>query len=114
VENLLPYGAMVFNAFGPRNAHFEAVMAEAAKVVPWINAQCAREALSPEELVRSAPDILLVHGTPAPAKTHTTIPIVFTAVSDPIGQGFVASISHPGGNVTGFSNFEPNICRHSL
>src|SRR5271170_8132206 len=46
VENLLPYGAMVFNAFGPRNAHFEAVMAEAAKVVPWINAQCAREALS--------------------------------------------------------------------
>jgi 4-methoxybenzoate monooxygenase (O-demethylating) len=47
VENLLPYGAMVFNAFGPRNAHFEAVMAKAAKVVPWINAQCAREALSP-------------------------------------------------------------------
>ena len=50
VENLLPYGAMVFNAFGPRNAHFEAVMAEAAKVVPWINAQCAREALSPAGL----------------------------------------------------------------
>ena len=50
VENLLLYGAMAFNAFGPRNAHFEAVMAEAAKVVPWINAQCAREALSPAEL----------------------------------------------------------------
>src|SRR6516164_4444605 len=50
VENLLPYGAMVFNAFGPRNAHFEAVMAKAAKVVPWINAQCAREALSPAGL----------------------------------------------------------------
>jgi 4-methoxybenzoate monooxygenase (O-demethylating) len=50
VENLLPYGAMVFNAFGPRNAHLEAVMAEAAKVVPWINAQCAREALSPAGL----------------------------------------------------------------
>jgi len=47
MENLLPYGAMVFNAFGPRNAHFEAVMAEAAKVVPWVNARCAREALSP-------------------------------------------------------------------
>src|SRR4029078_4270944 len=43
---LLPYGAMVFNAFGPRNAHFEAAMAEAGKVVAWINAQCAREALS--------------------------------------------------------------------
>src|SRR5438045_3057264 len=50
VENLLPYGAMVFNAFGPRNAHFEAVMTKAAKVVPWINAQCGREALSPTGL----------------------------------------------------------------
>jgi cytochrome P450 len=50
VENLLPYGAMVFNAFGPRNAHFEAVMAKAAQVVPWINAQCAREAISPTGL----------------------------------------------------------------
>jgi len=47
LENLLPYGAMVFNAFGPRNEHFAAAMADAAKVVAWINAQCAREALSP-------------------------------------------------------------------
>jgi 4-methoxybenzoate monooxygenase (O-demethylating) len=50
LENLLPYGAMVFNAFGPRNAHFNAAMAEAAKVVAYINAQCAREALSPDGL----------------------------------------------------------------
>jgi 4-methoxybenzoate monooxygenase (O-demethylating) len=48
VENLLPYGSMAFNAFGPRNQHYETAMAEAAKVVPWINAQCAREALSPD------------------------------------------------------------------
>jgi cytochrome P450 len=48
LENLLPYGSMAFNAFGPRNRHFEAAMADAAKVVPWINAQCAREALSPD------------------------------------------------------------------
>ena len=48
LENLLPYGAMVFNAFGPRNKHFEAAMAEAAKVAAWINVQCAREALSPD------------------------------------------------------------------
>lgn len=46
LENLLPYGSMVFNAFGPRNSHFEAAMADAARVVPWINAQCARETLS--------------------------------------------------------------------
>src|SRR5215470_12037807 len=50
LENLLPYGAMVFNGFGPRNAHFNAAMAEAAKVITYINGQCAREALSPDGL----------------------------------------------------------------
>ena len=50
LENLLPYGGMVFNAFGPRNAHFTAAMAEAAKVIAYINGQCAREALSPDGL----------------------------------------------------------------
>ena len=65
-----------------------------------------------EELVRAAPDILLAFGTAALIPLHkatTTIPIVFSSVSDPVGQGFVASISHPGGNVTGFSNFDPDI-----
>jgi putative ABC transport system substrate-binding protein len=65
-----------------------------------------------EELVRGAPDILVAFGTPALIPLHkakTTIPIVFASVSDPVGQGFVASISHPGGNVTGFSNFDPDI-----
>jgi cytochrome P450 len=50
LDNLLPYGGMVFNGFGPRNAHFNAAMAEAAKVVPYINGQCARAALSPDGL----------------------------------------------------------------
>jgi 4-methoxybenzoate monooxygenase (O-demethylating) len=50
LEYLLPYGSMVFNGFGPRNAHFNAAMAEAAKVVPYITAQCAREKLSPDGL----------------------------------------------------------------
>jgi cytochrome P450 len=50
LENLLPYGGMVFNAFGPRNAHFTAAMAEAAKVIAYINGQCARAALSPDGL----------------------------------------------------------------
>src|SRR5450755_1046178 len=36
-----------------------------------------------------------------------TIPIVFTWVSDSVGSGYVASLAHPGGNVTGFHNFEP-------
>ena len=50
LENLLPYGAMVFNGFGPRNAHFNAAMAEATKVVPYITGQCARDKLSPDGL----------------------------------------------------------------
>jgi putative ABC transport system substrate-binding protein len=65
-----------------------------------------------EELVRAAPDILLAFGTPALISLHkatTTIPIVFAGVSDPVGQGFVANMSHPGGNLTGFSNFDPDI-----
>jgi len=65
-----------------------------------------------EELVGAAPDILLAFGTSALIPLHkatTTIPIVFAWVSDPVGQGFVASVSHPGGNVTGFSNFDSDI-----
>ena len=65
-----------------------------------------------EELVQSAPDVLLSFGTPALIPLHkltTSIPIVFTAVSDPVAQGFVTNLSHPGGNLTGFSVFEPNI-----
>jgi len=53
-----------------------------------------------------------VHGTIALIplrKTNTAIPIVFTSVSDPVAQGFVASLAHPGGNITGFSNYDPSI-----
>jgi putative tryptophan/tyrosine transport system substrate-binding protein len=58
------------------------------------------------ELVGSAPDVIVASSTPALAAlkqaTHT-IPIVFSVVSDPAGQGFVASLARPGGNITGFS-----------
>jgi len=47
-ENLLPYGDMAFNAFGPRNALFEASFANAEKVAGWIAGQCEREALAPQ------------------------------------------------------------------
>ena len=78
----------------------------------WGASEPERLARNAVELVQSAPDVFLVHGTPALIplkKTNTTIPIVFAAVSDPVGQGFVASIAHPGGNITGFSNYDPNI-----
>ena len=40
--------------------------------------------------------------------THT-IPIVFTWVSDSVGSGYVANLAHPGGNITGFHNYEPEL-----
>lgn len=58
------------------------------------------------ELVHSAPDLIVGSGTPITAalkEATSTIPIVFNLVNDPVGQGFVASLSRPGGNITGFT-----------
>ena len=64
------------------------------------------------ELLSLKPDVMLVQGTAVVAtlkrETKTT-PIVFVSVSDPVLSGTVASLSHPGGNITGFSNFEPTL-----
>jgi 4-methoxybenzoate monooxygenase (O-demethylating) len=49
-ENLLPYGSMVFNGFGPRNDLFNAAMADAGPVREWIMANCSRAALAPDGL----------------------------------------------------------------
>jgi putative ABC transport system substrate-binding protein len=61
------------------------------------------------EIVALSPDVILSIGsvTVAPLQQATrSIPIVFMNVPDPVGAGFVQSMSHPGGNITGFSNFE--------
>ena len=58
------------------------------------------------ELVHSAPGLIVGSGTPIAAalkEATSTIPIVFNLVNDPVGQGFVASLSRPGGNITGFT-----------
>ena len=55
------------------------------------------------------PDAILAVGTPAALATKSaggTVPIVFVAVSEPVSQGIVASLAHPGGNLTGFTNLE--------
>jgi hypothetical protein len=49
-ENLLPYGSMVFNGFGPRNDLFNKAMANAGPVRDWIMSKCSREALAPDGL----------------------------------------------------------------
>lgn len=65
-----------------------------------------------EQLIALAPDVIVVWTNPAAAilrKLTQTIPIVFVAVSDPVGGGFVSNLPRPGGNMTGFQNFETAI-----
>src|SRR6516164_2147743 len=65
------------------------------------------------ELIALAPDVLVAGGgaaTEALLKATPTIPIVFVIVPDPVGSGFVESLSQPGANATGFMMFEYNLC----
>ena len=64
------------------------------------------------ELVALAPDVILAaSGAIVPWLLQATrsVPIVFAQVPDPVGAGFVESLAHPGGNITGFTNFEFSI-----
>jgi putative tryptophan/tyrosine transport system substrate-binding protein len=64
------------------------------------------------ELVGMAPDLILVNSTPAIAalqERHEAVPIVFTQVTDPVGEGLVLNLAHPGGHLTGFTSFEFSI-----
>jgi hypothetical protein len=61
------------------------------------------------ELVNSAPELIVANSSPVVAalkQATRTIPIVFAVVNDPVGQGFVASLAHPAGNITGFALIE--------
>jgi len=80
--------------------------------VNWsvIDAERARSVV--DELIGRAPELILTSGTPATSAVHRArpaIPVIFTVVSEPIEQGFVQSLAHPGGNMTGFANLEPSL-----
>jgi len=65
-----------------------------------------------KELVSLQPDVILADSTPVTAALKhetTSIPIVFAAVADPVGSGFVESLPRPGGNITGFSSLETSM-----
>jgi putative ABC transport system substrate-binding protein len=64
------------------------------------------------ELLAMAPDLILANSTPvtvALREQSGAVPIVFTQVTDPVGQGLVPNLAHPGGNITGVTNFEFSI-----
>ena len=78
----------------------------------WASGDAARLRTDAMELVALAPDVILTAGGfglgPLQQATRT-IPIVFVSVADPVGSGFVNSLARPGGNTTGFANFEYGI-----
>src|SRR5215475_8043164 len=71
----------------------------------WLRSAAAK-------LLQLSPDVILANGTPA-AKTMQqatrTVPVIFVAGSDPVVDGLVPNLAHPGGNLTGFYVFEPSL-----
>jgi putative ABC transport system substrate-binding protein len=78
----------------------------------WPGGDIGRVQALAVELVRLKPDVLLARSTPTTAalkRDSGSIPIVFVNVTEPEEQGFVKSLARPGGNITGFTNFESMI-----
>jgi len=75
----------------------------------WAVANDERARSAAAELLELTPDVISANSTVplrAVQQATRTVPIVFTTIIEPIGQGFVASLAHPGGNTTGFSYLE--------
>jgi putative tryptophan/tyrosine transport system substrate-binding protein len=75
----------------------------------WTAGDLDRAQRFAREIVELKPDLIVVHSTPAVKALRqltSSIPMVFVLIADPIGSGFVKSLSHPGGNITGFMNVD--------
>jgi len=91
-----------------RNVRFE---------VRWAGGEMQNVRAFALELAKLSPDIILAVGTSAIAalkKTTQSIPLVFAIVNDPVAQGFVSSVAHPGGNITGFSYMDYSVLEKAL
>jgi len=85
--------------------------------VRWSEGNVARGRELARELVQLSPDVILASGTSAIAalkQATQTVPLVFVIVNDPVAQGFVPSIAHPGGNITGFSYMDYTVLDKAL
>ena len=81
--------------------------------IRWSGGNAADASKYAAELAALAPDVILVSGSTAVGsllQASRSVPIVFTIVPDPVGTGFVHSLSRPGGNATGFMMFEYSLC----
>jgi putative ABC transport system substrate-binding protein len=77
--------------------------------IRWFTGNNADARKYAAELLALAPDVILAHSSPVVAalgQITRTVPIVFANVADPVGAGYVESLARPGGNITGFTNYE--------
>ena len=125
VERVRRIGILVLNAEGDpagqtRVAAFRQVLQQSGWIdgrtlsidYRWGIGDATRAQTSAADLVALAPDAIVANGTPALAagqRATSRIPIVFVAVTDPVGAGYVQSLARPGANITGFSTFEAEI-----
>jgi ABC-type uncharacterized transport system substrate-binding protein len=78
----------------------------------WAAGDAERISKLAAEIIALAPDVILLSGSSVVApmmQATSTIPIVFVQVVDPVGSGFVQSLARPGGNITGFTQFEYSL-----
>ena len=77
----------------------------------WAEGSAEKARKAAGELIALKPDVIVVAGTAAEALLQIVrdVPVVFVIVVDPLGSGFIESLSHPGGNVTGFMLFDYNL-----
>jgi ABC-type uncharacterized transport system substrate-binding protein len=80
--------------------------------IRWAAGSADQTRVFAKELVDGGPDVIVGQNTPMVAallRETSTLPIVFVNVADPVGNGFLTNYSRPGGNVTGFTGFEPSM-----
>jgi putative tryptophan/tyrosine transport system substrate-binding protein len=80
--------------------------------VRWTAADAGLARTYAEQLIGLMPDVILAVSTvnlTAISQATSAVPVVFLSVADPVAQGFVANVRHPGGNLTGFSYLELSL-----
>ena len=113
VSNNDPEGLRRVNAFrkGLAEAGWDIDRGAVIDVV-WYRGNFQVAETEARALLARGVEVLVVNGTPgmdAVRATGTSLPIVFVVVSNPVGAGYVSNLPRPGGNITGFSTFEPEM-----
>jgi putative ABC transport system substrate-binding protein len=112
-----------FGEDDPQTKKYLAAFRDALRTLGWVDGETIQvgHRAAPDvdgmrsgatELLKQGPDLMVTVTTPATnvvRQASASMRIVFISVSDPIGPGFVQSLRHPGGNITGFTNFEETM-----